>query len=347
MTDKPIAIVGGGIAGLTVAKLLAGNGIDCTIFESSNALGGRVRDWACMATDKCMRCFCCSVAELVNYARTSEKVHVRTGWELGSVFPSAKGVRQVSFKRIGTSEEKIEEPAALVIATGFTPYDPVEKILWGYGRMDGVFTLAEVDSLLREDKLSLFAGDSDGLRVAFFQCVGSRDGSSGGNFCSQYCCKAAMRMALKLLHERPGIAVTLFYIDLQIAGKYAGTLLKEAEDKGVRLLQGVPGEIMDSAHGLDVTIESQGRNQKESFDRVILSIGQRPNITQSLTEQLGISAGEFGFVRSTGSLDSSRTSVPGVYLAGTCSGPKDIEHTLEHAGQTAEVIMEDLQRGKL
>ncbi len=247
MTDKPIAIIGGGIAGLTVAKLLAGNGIDCTIIESSNTLGGRVRDWACMATDKCMRCFCCSVEDLVNYARTSEKVHVRTGWELANVFPSERGVRRANFKRIGTSEEKIEEPAALVIATGFRPYDPGEKILWGYGRTDGIFTLAEVDSLLREDKLPQFTGDRDGLRVAFFQCVGSRDLSSGGNYCSQYCCKVALRMALKLRHECPEIAVTLFYIDLQVAGKYAGTLFKAVEDKGVRLLQGVPGEIRNSA----------------------------------------------------------------------------------------------------
>jgi heterodisulfide reductase subunit A len=272
---------------------------------------------------------------------------VRTGWELANVFPSERGVRRANFKRIGTSEEKIEEPAALVIATGFRPYDPGEKILWGYGRTDGIFTLAEVDSLLREDKLPQFTGDRDGLRVAFFQCVGSRDLSSGGNYCSQYCCKAALRMALKLRHECPEISVTLFYIDLQVAGKYAGTLFKAVEDKGVRLLQGVPGEIRNSQDILDVVIESHGRNQKESFDRVILSIGQRPNAIQSLAEQLGLSADEFGFVRSKDPLDSSRTSIPGVYVAGTCSGPKDIEHTLEHAGQTAEVIMEDLQRGKL
>jgi heterodisulfide reductase subunit A2 len=346
MTDKPSIIIGGGIAGLAVAKLLADNGMDCIIVEKSDSLGGRVRDWACMATDKCMRCFCCSVEDLVNYAHTSEKIHVRTGWELESIFPSERGARQVSLKRTGTTEEKIEEPAALVIATGFKPYDPCGKILWGHGRMEGVFTLAEVDSLLRVDKLALFTGDRDDLRVAFFQCIGSRDASSGGNYCSQYCCKAALRMALKLRHERPEIAVTLFYIDLQVAGKHAGTLLKEAEDKGVRLRQGVPGEIRNSEQVLDVITESEGRNRKDSFDRVILSVGQRPNAVQQLAES-GLSTDEFGFIQSKGPLDSSRTSVPGVYVAGTCTGPKDIEHTLEHAGQTAEAIMADLEGGKL
>jgi heterodisulfide reductase subunit A2 len=151
---------------------------------------------------------------------------------------------------------------------------------------------------------------------------------------------------LKLRHERPEIAVTLFYIDLQVAGKHAGTLLTEAEDKGVRLRQGVPGEIRTSEHELDIIIESEGRNQKESFDRVILSIGQRPNAILSVAG-LDLSADEFGFVRSKGSLDSSRTSVPGLYVAGTCTGPKNIEHTLEHAGQTAEAIMADLGEGRL
>jgi heterodisulfide reductase subunit A len=153
-------------------------------------------------------------------------------------------------------------------------------------------------------------------------------------------------MSLKLIHELPGISVTLFYIDLQLAGKFGGQLLEAAKAKGVRLVQGVPGEIRNTKGTLDVIIESEGRNQTESFDRVILSIGQRPN-TIGPYAQLGLSADEFGFIRSKSILDSSRTEFKGVYVAGTCCGPKSIETTMEHAGQTAETIMADLRRGEI
>lgn len=342
--DIPIVIVGGGVAGLTVARLLAGNGIKSVIVERESSLGGHVGQWACMATDECLRCHCCSVEEMVNYALTSDMIEVRTGWELVSVSPSEGIAKQALLKETGTTTEEIAQAGALVLTTGFKPYNPGEKVLLGHGRLDQVFTLAEVDSLLRTDKLSLFTGDKNGLRVAFFQCVGSRDASSGANYCSQYCCQAALRMALKLIHEKPDITVTLFYIDLQLAGKYGGTLLKAAQAKGIRLLQGVPGEIRDSEDCLEVIIESQGRNLHETFDRIILSIGQRPNSLEPFAQQLGLSSDEFGFVRSNNTPDSSRTSVSGVYVAGTCCGPKNIENTLSHAGQTAEAIMADLRR---
>jgi heterodisulfide reductase subunit A-like polyferredoxin len=344
--DTSIVIIGGGIAGLTVAKLLAENGFKSTLVEQESALGGHVREWACMATDKCLRCHCCSVESLADYAIKSDKIDVRTGWKLASASSFRAGAKHTVLKQVGTTEENVQEASALVFTTGFTPYDPAEKILLGHGRIGGVFTLAEVDSMLRNDTLSYFAGDNRDLRVAFFQCVGSRDAVSGANYCSQYCCQVALRMALKLVHELPEISVTIFYIDLQLAGKYGGTLFENAKAKGIRMLQGVPGEIKDSQDKLQMIIESQGRNENESFDRVILSIGQRPKTLESLS-QLGLSADEFGFIQSRGLLDSSRTDVPGVYVAGSCCGPKNIENTLEHAGQTAEAIMADLRRGEI
>ncbi len=208
-------------------------------------------------------------------------------------------------------------------------------------------TLAEVDALLRGDQLSQFAGTGTGLKIVFFQCVGSRDASSGANYCSQYCCKAALRMALKLTHECPGIEITIFYIDLQLAGKYAGDLLKQAEQANVSLCQGVPGEIVQgSDRGLEVIVEAQGKNVRERFDRVILSIGQRPEgVMVAQAAHMGLEVNEFGFLKPLSPLDASRTATPGIYVAGASSGPKDIEQTLAHAGQTAAAILADLQGG--
>lgn len=349
MVETRVIIAGGGIAGLAVARTLLESGTRCTIVERNLHLGGHVGNWACMATDRCQRCFCCQVDGLIRDVRSSELVEVLTGWELSEVVPSDGPGKRVILRETGSGAEVPADASAVVVATGFEPYDPAEKLLWGHGRLGGVYTLAEVDGLLRKDMLADFAGDGSGLDVAFFQCVGSRDAGSGANYCSEYCCKAALRMALKLIHEDPRIAVTVFYIDLQVAGKYADELMKEAKAKNVRLRQGVPGEItQDSEDRLELIVEDQGRNVRESFDRVVLSIGQRPREgMSSLARALRVPVNDFGYMEPNATWDGSRTAVPGVYVAGTCTGPKDIERTLEHAGQTVQAILANMQTGRL
>jgi heterodisulfide reductase subunit A2 len=347
MAERPVVIVGGGIAGLSVAKTLSASGIRCMIVERNPRLGGHVGNWACMATDQCQRCFGCVIEGLVRDVSASDSTEALTGWELTSVLSTEGDRKLVRLNEIETGAEVRVHASALVLATGFEPYDPAGKLLLGHGRLEGVYTLAEVDDVLRRDTLSRFTGVNDELKVAFFQCVGSRDSDAGANYCSQYCCKAALRMALKLIHEAQGVAVTVFYIDLQVAGKYANELMRRAERNSVRLRQGVPGEIVQSSENtLEVIVEHEGRNVKERFDRIILSIGQRPpKDMSSLAGRLGLPLNSFGYPEPIHVTDNSRTIVPGIYIAGTCSGPKDIERTLEHAGQTSAAIIADLQRG--
>jgi len=150
-------------------------------------------------------------------------------------------------------------------------------------------------------------------------------------------------MALRLRHERPDWEITILYIDLQIAGKLAGRLLADASERKIRLVQGVPGEIVSGPGGtLEVVRENGGRNVRESYHRVVLSTGQRPSgFNRYVADMAGLTLDEFGFLAARSITDSSRTEVPGVYLAGTSAGPKGIEETIEHAGQTAACIMED------
>lgn len=350
MTEKPsptVVIIGGGIAGLTVAKSLADNKLACTVVEKRESLGGQVRNWACKATDRCLRCFSCSVEDLVEEVEDSSMVTLRNGWELSSVSRSAEGTLRVELESAGGAAGEVIDASGLVIATGFEPYDPSEKVFWGYGRLDGVFTLKDVDAMLRNDDLTRFQGEAGNpLGVAFFQCVGSRDAAGGANYCSQYCCKSALRMALRLLKERPDWKMTLFYIDLQVAGKFSGSLLDEAREKGVRIVQGVPGEVVEGPENkLQVIREEDGRNIRETYDRIVLSIGQRPPVgARDMASKLELPVNEFGFLGDASLPDGCRTPVRGVYLAGACCGPKDIETTVEHAGQTAEAIIADLLR---
>jgi heterodisulfide reductase subunit A len=299
-----------------------------------------------MATDQCLRCFSCSVEDLVEAVESSTHVNVLTGCELDSLERSVEGSLTARIKDVANGSHQPVEASAVVIAAGFTPYDPSEKIFWGYGSHDGVVTLQELDTLVRQDDLAGFAGETnEPLKLAFFQCVGSRDSSIGANYCSQYCCKAALRMALRLRKDNPNWEITIFYIDLQIAGKFAGSLLSLAREKSIRLIQGVPGEIVAREDGtLEILREEKGLNVRELYDRIVLSVGQHPLPDSShLASVAGLEIDGFGFLRTRSNQDPCRTEVDGVYVAGTICGPKDIEQTVEHAGQTAALILADLK----
>ncbi|MFH1116303.1 MAG: FAD-dependent oxidoreductase [Pseudomonadota bacterium] len=345
-TQPRVVIVGGGIAGLSVAKSLSGNGLACTLIEKKNNLGGHVRTWACMAADQCLRCYCCTVEDLVDAVESSESVVILTGCELEALQRSGEGAFSVRIKDIGDGSAQTVDAAAVVIAAGFTPYDPSEKVFWGYGLHDGVVTLNELDMLVRQDDLAGFVGETNKpLRLAFFQCVGSRDSSIGANYCSRYCCKGALRMALRLRRDHSDWEITIFYIDLQIAGKFAGSLLSLAREGNIRLVQGVPGEITALEDGaLEIRREEAGLNVREAYDRIVLSVGQHPlPEAKRLASMAGVETDGFGFLSARGIQDPCRTQADGVYVAGTICGAKDIEQTVEHAGQTAAAILADLK----
>jgi heterodisulfide reductase subunit A len=339
--------VGGGIAGLTTAALLAENLIPVVIVEQSEHLGGYAAQWPCMATTRCRQCFACAVYDVLARVNGNPRIHVKTGCQLQSAARSSNRVKSLTIRHNSGDTEDIQEPAAIVVAAGFSPYDPSAKVFWGYGQLPGVVTLAEVDSYLRADKLDEFARDlGEEARIAFFQCVGSRDASIGANYCSQYCCKAALRLSLRLKHERPGWDLTIFYIDLQHSAKNGGALLADARNQGVHIIQGVPGEVFASDDArLAVRRDADGRNLVEYFDRVILSVGQRPApaLTQ-LAEILGIEQDAFGYLAYLDSMNTSRSSLPGIYIAGCACGPMGIEETIHHSGQTAAAILTDFRQ---
>lgn len=337
-------IVGGGIGGLAVAKSLLANGIGCTVVEKEEHLGGRVRDWACMATNQCLRCYCCSLGNLLDEIGSFSAARVMKGAALSSASAFDRGIR-VGVRSSGSDTDEFLEAEALVLATGYQPYDPSDKIFWGYGRIKGVLTLRDMNAYVRDDDLGEFSSGIQGAaKIAFFQCVGSRDAAIGANYCSQYCCEAALRMALKLHQGHEDWEITIFYIDLQVAGKFAGSLMEEARRLGIRLIQGVPGEIVQGEDNiLQVIREDAGRNVRESFHRIVLSIGQRPSPDSSgIAEMVGLETNEFGFFSSKDPLGGGRTGVARVYVAGTCSGPRDIEQTLMDGAQTAAAIIADL-----
>jgi heterodisulfide reductase subunit A len=358
-----VIVVGGGIAGMTVAGAAANLGMGVTLVERGYQLGGHAANWACMATKECARCSACVVQDQIARISAHPGIEIMLGAHLEAC-DGEEGDFHLAFQPEPTSKrlhspwcewvlgERRTVPChAVVLATGFEPYDPSDNPLLGYGHFDGVVTTRDLDDLLREDNLSRFAPDGDApLRVAFIQCVGSRDRKSGREYCSQFCCRTTIRLVQRLKYLRPAIEATVFYIDLQIMSKEFGAFYDRAREE-VRFIQGVPAEVCRGERDgtLRVYSVAPGADRTEAFefDRVVLAIGLMPAESQrSLAQIVGLELNEFGFFAKAGPHAPLKASRPGVLLAGACSGPSDIQQSRKQAMAVAGLLARQFDRVK-
>ena len=231
------------------------------------------------------------------------------------------------------------EAGAVIVATGFRAFDPSVLPNLGYGRVPQVYTGLEMEEILRAHSTLLMPDGSQPGRVAFIQCVGSRNVQLGSNYCSEVCCRYGLRMALHLKSEMPQCEVSVLYMDLQTAAKGAGDLYQEAS-RNLRLIQGMPGEVKAAGGKVKVGYEDVRAAHVvwEEFDAVVLSVGVWPgDDTEFLAQRLGINKDVHGFFGQDGSPWSTRR--PGVFLAGTCTGPMAIPDTQAHARGAAKAVI--------
>jgi heterodisulfide reductase subunit A2 len=233
---------------------------------------------------------------------------------------------------------------AVIVATGFNVFDARAKGSLGYGRYPNVLTGLDLERVFtREGYLRLRTNGKEPKNVAFVQCVGSRETRHG--YCSQVCCKYAMKLAGLIKYQNPDTRVTIFYIDLQTAGKGFAQFYEEYKE-GVRFVRGVPVEILQTVSGeLEVKFEdiSQGKVCRDTFDLVVLSVGISPGkSTWDLARILGINLADDGFFDKKDLLSPNETNVDGIFVAGACQGPKDIPDSIAHGIAAASKAMQML-----
>jgi len=232
---------------------------------------------------------------------------------------------------------------AIVLATGFDEFDAARKHEYGYGRLKDVITSIEFERILSAS--GPYAGHvqrpSDGKepkRIAFLQCVGSRDEQCGNGYCSSVCCMYAIKEAVIAKEHSPEIEPTIFYMDMRAFGKDFDKYYERARDEyGVRFLRSRVARIDEGADGqLDVLYVTEDEHHiREAFDLVVLSVGlEASRGTRELIAKLGLRDTRDGFcyVDEFHPLTSSRE---GVYVCGAASGPKDIPETVVQASGAA------------
>jgi heterodisulfide reductase subunit A len=341
LTEKnDVLIIGGGISGITVALELAQVGIPATLVEKEPSIGGLSASFCCKASESCNKCFACVVDKRVTEIKNRPGISILTQTEPIGV-KGNPGEFTVTLKRgKGRFDRKA---SAVVIAAGIHPFDASQKVEYGYGRLKNVITAKDLDEMLRYR--GSLARPSDGKlpkTIAFFQCVGSRDETIGNLYCSQVCCAYALRLIKAIRYQYPEVKATFLYMDIQPAGSSFQEFLNSCrEDKGVRLIRSLPSKVYDSplSKNLRVRFIDPQKEEvvEESFELIILSVGIVLNKeAKSLAQLFSLSLTEDGFF-------ASPPSNTGVFIAGSCSGPKDIDRSILHAKSAALLVHQYLR----
>jgi heterodisulfide reductase subunit A len=231
---------------------------------------------------------------------------------------------------------------AIVVATGFQTYNPFEKP-YGYGVFKNVITNLDLEWMLRrENGAKRPSDDSAPGRIAFIQCVGSRDVKLKRPWCSKICCASALRMAGLIKAQHPKTEITFFYIDVQTFGKDFEAVYRKLCDD-IRMVRSIPGDIfITDENDLRVAFSDPvTRLPTEAvFDLVVLSTGIEPNPdTSRIAEILNLDLNTTGFIDQAG-----KNSESGVFSAGTVTGPMGISETISNAGSAAWQVLRFLKK---
>jgi len=236
------------------------------------------------------------------------------------------------------------EIGSVILAPGFDIFDARLKGEYGYGRMPNVVTSLEFERILSAS--GPFQGQvkrpSDGkhpVKIAWIQCVGSRDKSCGRDYCSSVCCMYATKEAIIAKEHESSIQPTIFYNDIRAFGKGFERYYESAKEKfGVRYINSIPSSVKELQKSRNLLLEyldPDGEKIQEEFDMVVLSVGLIPSEgTRDLAERVGVKLDKFGFCE-VDELEPNKTSRPGIFAAGAFTAPIDIPESVMSASGAA------------
>lgn len=249
------------------------------------------------------------------------------------------------------------EVGAIILATGFKPFDARRIPRYGYGKYPNVYTAVEVERMVNS------AGPTGGeiiLRdgrkpqsVGIIHCVGSRDENTN-RYCSRVCCMYSLKLA-HLIKERTGAEVYNFYIDIRTPGKGYEEFYDKLLQEGVHFIRGRVAEVSDWAMSpeeegkLIIRVEDTliGAVRRIPVDMVVLAVGLEPQAdAEEVRRKFNISCSKEGwFLERHPKLAPVSTFTDGIFLAGACQGPKDIPDSVAQAGAAAAEALALIDRG--
>jgi heterodisulfide reductase subunit A len=338
-------VIGGGVAGMQAALDIAEAGFQVTLVERASALGGHAahlhRTFPTLE----------SAADLVNGLVERVTAHPRIVVMAEAEVAEVGGyVGNFRAQVRSVDGQTVEVPAgAIVVATGFEPFDARRKPEFGYGVYPQVITTPDFERLISVSPSPI----PDPKSVVFIQCVGSRDQTLGNPYCSRVCCMVTAKQAHLVRERWPEAQVMVFDMDVRAFGKGFEEFYDRVREAGVLYRRGNPSEIARSGRDGHVVVRAEdtllGEPVEVEADLVVLAVGMVPRAdTAALAGRLKLARSSDGFLMEAHpKLRPVETAMAGVCLAGCCQGPKDIAEAVAQARAAASAAMIPLMRGQV
>lgn len=339
--SKKVAVIGGGIAGMEASAYLSSIGYNVTLFEKENVLGGHLLQWKQLFPSRRLGK---EVVSFLSNGVRDQKIRVILNADITKID------RENTKFRIRLSNENINIDAdAILLTTGYDLFDARKKEEYGYGIYTDVITSAELEDLFMKGGEIRTPSGKIPKRVGFIHCVGSRDEKVGNTYCSKVCCATGVKQAVEIKEHIPDADVYCFYMDLRMFERYFEDLYLEAQQKwGINFIRGRLSEAAENADGtILVKVEDTlaGKPLKMSLDLMVLLVGFVPSSgTKKIGQMLNVEFDLDGFIKTKDEHTGTNLStVEGIFLAGTCTGPGTIVNTLTDARAAAYKVVSYLE----
>jgi len=316
----------------------------------------------CTGCNRCVEVCPVEVPDEYNYGLGTRKAIVRYSLDAVPIAPyidmdtcvgcqSCAGVCEAKAIKY-EDHEKIEtiEVGAIIVATGFRPFDATIIEELGYGENPDVITSVELERLINPSGPTggRLVKPSDGntpRSIAFINCVGSRTMRYNRPYCSRACCAESVKQSIQVKTLLPDSETYVFYTDLRTIGKGHEELgVRAADEYGIHFIRGAVGEVVFDPVKCKTSLRAEDTLLKRmldlEIDLVVLMVGMDPAPSnKSLSKLLRIPLDENGFfLERHPKLNLSGTASKGIFLAGVSQAPKDISDTVAHAGLAASRV---------
>ena len=256
-------------------------------------------------------------------------------------------------------EKKELNVGAIILSPGFEPFDPKLREEYRYGEFVNVMTSLDYERLLsstgpHQGEVLRTSDKKHPHKIAWIQCVGSRQVLPGGNsYCSAVCCTYTQKQVILTKDHYADSECTIFHNDIRSYGKDFERYFQRAENlPGVRFIRSYVAIGKEIPESKNVTVRystPEDGVKEEEFDMVVLSIGLNPPADfKRLASKFGIELNSHGFCK-TNPVNPMETSRPGIFISGAFQGPVDIPESVYSASGAGSQVGEllDYRRGNL
>ena len=350
--DPSTLIIGGGISGISSALEIADSGKDVFLVEKTNTLGGHTANidltFPYMFSARQM------LAPIIK--RVQDHPHIRLFMETEVKDISGYvGNFETTITQNGGEEIELKF-GNIVVATGLKPFDPSVIQDYGYGKLPNVITSLELEKMLLDGKILTKEG-KEPKNIAIIHCVGSRN-KDYHEYCSRICCMTGLKFANQIRSALPDSNIYEAYADMRAFGKDCEEFYCQTSRKNVMFLMfdkhNIP-KIKKASVGdkcdmlVDMNEKLSGESIEIPVDMVILMVGMEGHKdAKDLGHTVGISlCGNNFYIEKHPKLDPVATTTDGVYIAGTCQGPKDIPDSILQARAASARILATISVGSV